>query len=257
MAVFTGVIRSQTVLTELPLTLVLPQEDAPARRLLYLLHDLGQGHTSWLYRCRLEAFCRRWRAAIVLPELWRSLYSDGVFGRRLFTYLLEELPQLLEQSLSLRLSGPQDVCAAGVGLGGYGALKCMLARPDRFGRAVAVDAPLLLEEALPTLLQHGELTLGELTAHYGKPGESGKLPQPGEQERLLSLAGRLPSAQAAGLCFYHLCGDARWQQQNQRAAQALAPLLPCRYEQASRPADWEAALEQGLAFVFSEGGEGR
>ena len=49
---------------------------------LYLLHGLSDDHTMWMRQTRLEYYARKYRAAIVMPAVNRSFYTDMAQGAK-------------------------------------------------------------------------------------------------------------------------------------------------------------------------------
>ena len=114
---------------------------------MYLLHGLSDDHTCWLRYSRIEKYADTYYVAVVMPAVNRSFYADMVHGAKYWTYISEELPRMLEQVFPLcrERSGR---FAAGLSMGGYGAMKLGLALPGRYGAVAALSAPLWLHVAL-------------------------------------------------------------------------------------------------------------
>lgn len=105
---------------------------------LYLLHGLSDDDTIWLRRTSIERYVAPLGLAVVMPQVHRSFYSDGAYGGRYWTFLSEELPQLVGSLF--RVSGRrEDTFVAGLSMGGYGALKWALRRPERFAAAASLS----------------------------------------------------------------------------------------------------------------------
>jgi putative tributyrin esterase len=132
------------------MTVVLPQRTAsqigmagvtaegrPAP-VLYLLHGLSDDHTTWQRRTSIERYAAGLGLAVVMPAVHRSFYADEVHGHRYWTFLSQELPQLV--SSFFRVSGrPEDTFVAGLSMGGYGALKWALKEPSRFAAVASMS----------------------------------------------------------------------------------------------------------------------
>lgn len=116
---------------------ILPQltdADAPAKTFpsLYLLHNLGKNHSAWQRMTAIERYANRYGVAVIMPDGHLSSYSDMLHGGKFFTYIADELPGIMENFFPLsKKRGETMICGASVG--GYGALKIGLARPERFG----------------------------------------------------------------------------------------------------------------------------
>ena len=101
---------------------------------LYLLHGLSDNQTIWMRRTSIERYVAALNLAVVMPDGQRSFYNDLPCGHRYWTYLSEELPQLIKSYFPIS-SRREDTFAAGLSMGGYGALKLALRRPDRYAFA--------------------------------------------------------------------------------------------------------------------------
>lgn len=111
---------------------------------LYLLHGLSDDSTAWLRYTSIERYAAPLGLAVVLPQVQRSFYADEVHGERFFTFLAEELPEVVRRFF--RVSGErEDTFVAGLSMGGYGALKWALHRPGQFAAAASLSGALDLE----------------------------------------------------------------------------------------------------------------
>jgi len=108
---------------------------------LYLLHGLSDDDTIWLRRTSVERYVAELGLAVVMPQVHRSFYADEAYGGRYWTFLSEELPALV--SSWFRVSERrEDTFAAGLSMGGYGALKWALREPSRFAAAASLSGAL-------------------------------------------------------------------------------------------------------------------
>lgn len=108
---------------------------------LYLLHGLSDDDTSWLRRTSIERYVAPLGLAVVMPQVHRSYYTDQAYGGRYWTFLSDELPQLV--SSFFRVSERrEDTFVAGLSMGGYGALKWALREPARFAAAASLSGSL-------------------------------------------------------------------------------------------------------------------
>src|SRR4051812_40903898 len=137
------------------LTVILPQptrtqigmtgdagEDPPP--VLYLLHGLSDDDSIWLRRTSIERYVAPLGLAVVMPQVHRSFYTDEAAGGRYWTFLSEELPDLV--ATFFRLSARrEDTFVAGLSMGGYGALKWALRHPDRFAAAASLSGAVDVE----------------------------------------------------------------------------------------------------------------
>lgn len=141
MALLEGSLRSEALRMDTAVTVSLPQKMEEAERpVLYLLHGLGDDHTAWVRRSNIDRYANREGIAVIMPEVQRGFYTDMVYGPAYFTYITEELPRLCA-SLFRVTEDPARTYIAGLSMGGYGALKAALRRPERYAAAAAFSAP--------------------------------------------------------------------------------------------------------------------
>lgn len=108
---------------------------------LYLLHGLSDDHTIWTRRTSIERYAAEKNIAVVMPAVARSFYQDMASGPRYWTFLTEELPRLMRQFFPLS-ADREDNFVAGLSMGGYGALRVGLARPESFAAAASMSGAL-------------------------------------------------------------------------------------------------------------------
>lgn len=103
---------------------------------LYLLHGLSDDHTIWQRRTSIERHVAGRNLAVVMPTVQRGFYTDMRHGAPYWTFISEELPALCERLFPI---APERGArfAAGLSMGGYGAFKLGLRRPDRYARSPA------------------------------------------------------------------------------------------------------------------------
>ena len=101
---------------------------------LYLLHGLSDDDTIWLRRTSIERYAAPLGLAVVMPQVHRSFYADQAYGGRYWTFLSEELPELIGSLFRLS-DRREDTFVAGLSMGGYGAFKWALRQPGRFAAA--------------------------------------------------------------------------------------------------------------------------
>ncbi|MGK5442445.1 alpha/beta hydrolase [Micromonospora sp. URMC 105] len=139
-----GVGTSMTVLlpergsTQIGMAGAAPAGDPPV---LYLLHGLTDDDTIWTRRTAIERYVAPLGLAVVMPRAERSFYTDEEHGNRYWTFLSEELPQVCRSFFRLS-ERREDTFVAGLSMGGYGAVKWALRRPDRFAAAASLSGAL-------------------------------------------------------------------------------------------------------------------
>ncbi len=146
---------SETLGLSTAMTVLLPQSGdgqigLPAVRrertpVLYLLHGISDDDTIWTRRTSIERYASQLGLAVVMPQAGRSFYCDEAHGNRYWTFLSEELPQLVADSFEVS-DRREDTFVAGLSMGGYGALKWALRRPERFAAAASLSGALDVSE---------------------------------------------------------------------------------------------------------------
>ena len=107
------------------------KSDDDAYKCLYLLHGLSDDHSIWLRRTSIERYAADYGICVVMPCGGRSFYTDMKYGMKYFTYITEELPRVVREFFKVS-DKREDTYIAGLSMGGYGALKSALKRPDVF-----------------------------------------------------------------------------------------------------------------------------
>ena len=105
---------------------------------LYLLHGLSDDCTIWERRTSIERYATDKGIAVVMPEVRRSFYADEALGEKYWTYVAEELPQLLARTFRIS-TARRDTFVAGLSMGGFGAFKLALNHPERFAAAASLS----------------------------------------------------------------------------------------------------------------------
>ena len=164
---------------------------------LYLLHGLSDDHTIWLRRTSIERYVADKPLVVVMPNGDRSFYTDMAHGGRYWTFLSEELPAIVAATLPVS-TRREDTFAAGLSMGGYGALKLALRRPDRFAAAGAMSAVTDMGDFLRRMREGGSET--EALGFFG----GWEVPAEDDIYQLAEKAAALPEAERPKI--FHACG---------------------------------------------------
>ncbi|MBS1708533.1 MAG: esterase family protein [Armatimonadetes bacterium] len=115
-------------------TVLLPSPIVPGPwHVMYLLHGLSDDHTAWTRWTSIERYVDGLPLVVVMPDGGRSFYVDAANGPRYGTALAVELPQIVRSYFPTKTPW----CTTGLSMGGYGAIKLALERPDLFRSAVS------------------------------------------------------------------------------------------------------------------------
>ena len=145
-SVTVNVLLPQKTFSQIGLKGVADSDGAPV---LYLLHGLSDDESIWLRRTSIERYATQYGLAVIMPDGGRSYYADMFHGGKYWTYLSEELPRVM-QSFFRFSTKREDTFAAGLSMGGYGAMKLALHCPEKFAAAASLSGaldPMLLKVA--------------------------------------------------------------------------------------------------------------
>lgn len=112
---------------------------------LYLLHGSYGGSTDWSLLANVERYAQSRALAVVMPSGENSNYVDMDKGEAYLTYVTEELPAFLSKIFPLSKKR-EDTFIAGLSMGGYGAFRCALAKPELYGFAASLSGALDMQE---------------------------------------------------------------------------------------------------------------
>ena len=170
----------------------------PFTRTLYLLHGLRQNADAWQRMSSAERFANYYGYALIMPDAQRSFYTDMAHGPRFFTYLTEELPEIMQAMFKIP-ADPAHTYVGGLSMGGYGALKCALQRPDLYAGAMCFSSGFFTLNRPNLLIENG---------YYSREGLQGVIGADLQADPLDDLAARIrtwPKDQKKPL-FYLACG---------------------------------------------------
>ena len=128
---------------------ILPQETAGragaktngygALKTLYLLHGMSDDHTGWQRRTSIERYVAELPLAVIMPTTHLGWYTDMKHGLHYWTFISKELPDICRQFFPQLSRERGDTFAAGLSMGGYGALKCGLLAPETFSACASLS----------------------------------------------------------------------------------------------------------------------
>ncbi len=261
-----GSVYSKVLEMDTGITVLTPPDYRTKRppKVAYILHGLHGNNGNWPDYTRLPFYAREYPAVCVMPEVNRSFYTDMQYGQDFFSYVADELPDICRSVFNIS-SSPADTAIIGGSMGGYGALKCALSRPGRYGHCAALSsACLFLRSALGGLAApggteqakkiHSVQLIRDFQAIFGPDFAWNR------RDDLLELAaGMAPEARKA-LRLYIACGqDDNLLQENVAFRNAMAELgFDLVYEDWPGRHDWgyfDQAIERALRFCFGDGGE--
>ncbi len=209
---------------------------------LYLLHGLSDDHSIWLRRTSIERYAAEYGLAVVMPNVHRSFYTDMVSGLNYFTYVAEELPALMEQffPISTERSGR---FVAGLSMGGYGAWKVGLNKPDRYAAAASLSGVTDMADWVQNnKSDEHELIFGSIDNVANSKHDCVHL-----IEKHLAAKNELPK-------LYQVCGTEDFLYQNNQITRDKIKDLPIDYVYKESPGDhnwayWDEHIQDVLAWL--------
>jgi S-formylglutathione hydrolase FrmB len=169
-------------------------------RVLYLLHGYSDDQTAWQRWTSIERYAEGLNLAVVMPAAQNSFYTDMAHGGKFFTFLAEELPAVLHELFPLS-SARADTFIAGLSMGGYGAFKLALSRPDLYSAAASLSGAVDINEVVkrtkdpdnPAWLEQMQNIFGNLGKVPGGAHDlfslAMKVSQSGDKPRLYQYCG--------------------------------------------------------------------
>ncbi|SFS62359.1 alpha/beta hydrolase family protein [Paenibacillus sp. BC26] len=208
---------------------------------LFLLHGLSDDHTIWLRRTSIERYVAELGIAVVMPAVHRSFYTDMVFGGNYWTFISEELPAIARSFFPLS-DRREDNFVAGLSMGGYGAFKLALNKPDSFAAAASLSGALHLRDL-------SERWPFEYNLIYGSTNKLNELPN-----CLFLAAKQLAESGKPIPMLYQCCGteDFLYDHNAQFLEHALKLRLPLTYEEGPGEHEWgywDKQIQRVLAWL--------
>nr|QGT51121.1 esterase [uncultured Firmicutes bacterium] len=108
---------------------------------LWLLHGLSDNHKSWCRSSNIEKHVENSGMAVVMPDVYRSFYTNMQSGQRYWDFISEEIPYIMRRTFRLS-EKREDNFAAGLSMGGYGAFKLGLRHPERYAAVCSMSGAL-------------------------------------------------------------------------------------------------------------------
>ncbi len=136
---------------------------------LFLLHGRTDDYSAWVRRTSIERYAEEKGLAVVMPDAGLSYYADMAHGPEYFTYISEELPLIARSILPLTRER-EGTYIAGLSMGGYGAMKIALRRPDLFSRVGSFSGTLDLASWVQICRKNGNRDVLEILENsFGDP----------------------------------------------------------------------------------------
>jgi len=211
-----------------------PIDPKPIEKVLYLLHGLGDDCTTWARRTTIEMFADLYGYAVIMPEVHRSFYADMVYGNDYFTYVSQELPRICEQLFQIK-HVREKTFIAGLSMGGYGALRCGLSRPEFFGACAGFSSGALDPTPRKELTESFNMSKQII----GILGTDMKFPDEANVFRLADKVAHLPENEKPRVLV--TCGDKDFLLEDNRLfdAHMKKTSIPYKYMEWEGAHDWK------------------
>jgi S-formylglutathione hydrolase FrmB len=240
---------------------ILPQRSRTERRqsanakfrTLYLLHGYSDDHTAWQRWTSIERYVEGKNLAVVMPAAHNSFYTDMAHGMAYFTYLTRELPILLREILPLSAKR-EDTFVAGLSMGGYGAYKLALSRPETYAAAASLSGAV-------------DICRDALQVHPEDPGNAAWIAKmkdifgdlekvPGSQNDLFALAEKVAKKPIKPRLFQY-CGTEDFLYTGNIHFRDFVQKLPFDHTYIEGPGDhswtyWDAVIQKVIAWMLPE-----
>ena len=227
---------SETLGMPASVIVILPRQSGPELRgtrhpVLTLLHGLSDDHTVWLRQTAIERYAVAHGLAVVMPNVHRSFCADMKAGPHYWTFLSEELPEVTRDFFPLSQKREQNF-VAGLSMGGYGAFKLALRRPDMFAAAASLSGVM---DAAAMFHEEGEDWHRELATIFGSADELR-----GGGADLFALATNVAASKTRPK-LYQCCGasDPLLEENRRFRSHAKRLKLPLTYREGPGGHTWE------------------
>ncbi len=110
-------------------------------QVLWLLHGGSGDDADYLHFSNIARYADENKVAVVMPAGYDSFYTDwtdGSDGARYYTYVTEELPQVLPTLFPLS-TRREDNFVGGLSMGSHGAMKIAVNLPERYAAALIMS----------------------------------------------------------------------------------------------------------------------
>ena len=96
-----------------------------------MLHGGYGDYTDWMRLTSIERYAQAKKLAVIMPSASNSFYQDMACGSDYLRFITQEVPQLCESLFPIS-TRREHTFVGGLSMGGYGASKCALRRPDLY-----------------------------------------------------------------------------------------------------------------------------
>lgn len=216
---------------------------------LTLLHGLSDDHTIWMRRTSIERYAAERNLAVVMPAVGRSFYQNMASGPPYWTFISEELPEIMRGFFPLSAAREHNF-VAGLSMGGYGALRLALAKPEQYAAAASLSGALdLARRAREAGRRNARLNEVEMEALFGP-----SLKVEGTDADLFHLARKVAAVGVPQPELFLACGTEDGLMAESRAFRKHLQTLgvPVTYSESPGAHEWgywDAQIQRVLAWL--------
>lgn len=136
-----GTVFSKSLEMDTGIAIVTPNKlkDNEPYKVVYLLHGMCGSSSNWLDYSLLPVYANAGNSIYIMPDAARSFYTDMKYGLKYFTYITEELPYICKNIFNIS-ADRENTAILGGSMGGYGALRCALSKPEQYGMCGAFSS---------------------------------------------------------------------------------------------------------------------
>ena len=134
-------------------------------QVLYLLHGGYGDYTDWMRLTSIERYAQAHKLAVIMPSASNSFYQDMRYGSDYLRYITEELPEFCRSVFPISTKR-EHTFVGGLSMGGYGALKVALTKPEMFSCAFSLSGALDVAASLEAVGDGSRMT--PLNPYTGK-----------------------------------------------------------------------------------------
>ena len=223
---------------------ILPQNTKGKLPCLYLLHGWSDDHTTWSRRTSIERYVANKGIAVVMPAGHKSYYCDLKGGDRYWEYISEEVPQIMRDFFPLS-DKREDNFVAGLSMGGYGAFKLALNKPEQFSAGASLSGAVGTDWA-----EHSRKSI-DVDIAFGSEEEYKT-----SINNLAYVAQELSKSTKPKPRLYQCCGTEDFLYDNNRKYKALMETLDFDYTYEEEPGShewgyWDMKIQRVLDWLLA------
>lgn len=238
---------SKTLELHMNMDVILPERTPPKDGwpVLYLLHGLSDDHTGWQRRTSIERYAEVYDLCVVMPTTFRGFYTDAVrAGGKHFTHITKDVPEVVKNLFHVT-EKQEDTFAAGLSMGGYGALKLGLLYPEHYAAVATLSGAIDIVSIMENENEHRD----EFMPIFGENPRGTENDLFAQSEELAIREKGLTKR----LAIYQCCGTEDFLfEDNRRYRDKFLDKLNLKYEEWSGVHDWafwDVAIKKTLAWL--------